>query len=77
MNDFSIFAETPCITLDKLKLKGVPQNSGYMQNLEAACSQKMQPDKAFTTKNNLLRTAGIGALIISLGAVVFLIIKKI
>lgn len=77
MNDFTLFAETPCKTLDKLRLKGVSQDSEYMLRLDAACKQKTHPVKGLTDTNNLLKTAGIGALIIGLGMAVFLIFKKL
>ena len=77
MNDFTLFAETPCATLEKLRLKGVSQDSDYMQRLDAACRQKMQPDKILTGNNNLIKIAGIGALVIGLGTAFFLIFKKL
>lgn len=77
MNDFTLFAETPCATLEKLRLKGVSKDSDYMQSLDAACKQKMQPDKVLTGNNNLIKIAGIGALVIGLGTAFFLIFKKL
>lgn len=77
MNDFTLFAETPCATLEKLRLKGVSQDSDYMQGLDVACKQKMQPDKVLTGNNNLIKIAGIGALVIGLGTAFFLIFKKL
>lgn len=77
MNDFTLFAETPCATLEKLRLKGVSQDSDYMQSLDTACKQKMQPDKVLTGNNNLIKIAGIGALVIGLGTAFFLIFKKL
>ena len=46
MEGFTLFSETPCETLQKLRAKGVTQSSAYIQSLEAACNQKMQPVKA-------------------------------
>lgn len=77
MNDFTLFAEIPCATLEKLRLKGVSQDSDYMQGLDVACKQKMQPDKVLTGNNNLIKIAGIGALVIGLGTAFFLIFKKL
>ena len=75
MESFTIFAEKPCETLQKLRAKGVTQNSAYIQSLEAACNQKMQPAKAVASKNNILIIAGVSTLIIGLIAG-FIYIKK-
>ena len=76
MERFTLFAETPCETLEKLRIRGVPEDSKYMQNLEAACKQKTQPALTLKNKNNWIKLAGIGALIIGLGTALILINKK-
>lgn len=76
MDSFQIFAETPCVTLEKLRAKGVTQKSNYMQNLEAACNQKMQPKKALTSKKNIIKIVSISAAIIGLITALILINKK-
>ena len=76
MDGFTIFAETPCETLQKLRSKGITQNSNYMKSLEAACDQKMQPQKALTSKNNILIITGVSTVIIGLIAGLIYIKKK-
>ena len=76
MENFTLFSETPCETLQKLKSKGVPQNSSYIKSLEAACDQKMQPAKALTSKNNILIIAGVSTAIAGLIAFLIYINKK-
>ncbi len=72
MDDFTLFAETPCDTLEKLRLKGVPKNSNYTRSLEAACKQKMQVKESLISKNNFVKIAGISA--VTIGLITFLII---
>jgi len=76
MNDFTLFSETPCETLQKLRLKGVSQNSNYIKSLEVACNQKLQPQKALTSNNNILIIAGVSTAIIGLIAGLIYIKKK-
>lgn len=76
MDGFTIFAETPCETLQKLRSKGITQNSNYMKSLEAACDQKMQPKKTLTSKNNILIITGVSTVIIGLIASLIYIKKK-
>ncbi len=76
MDGFTIFAETPCDTLEKLRSKGVTQNSNYIKSLEAACDQRMQPEKALTSKNNIFLIAGVSTAIIGLIAALIYINKK-
>ena len=76
MDGFKLFAETPCKTLEKLKLKGVTQNSNYIKSLEAACDQKIQPKKDLTSKNNVLLITGVSTVIIGLIAGLIYIKKK-
>lgn len=76
MDGFTLFAETPCETLQKLRSKGITQNSNYMKSLEAACDQKMQPKKALTSNNNTLIIAGVSTVIIGLIAGLIYIKKK-
>jgi len=71
-----IFAEKPCKTLQKLRAKGITQNSNYMQNLETACKQKTQPKQALKKNKNIIKIAGISALIIGLITTLILINKK-
>lgn len=75
MDGFTIFAETPCETLQKLRSKGITQNSNYMKSLEAACDQKIQPKKALTSNNTLI-IAGVSTVIIGLIAGLIYIKKK-
>jgi len=76
MESFTIFAETPCETLQKLRSKGITQNSDYIKSLEAACDQKMQPKKALTSNKNILKIVGISTAIIGLITTLILINKK-
>jgi LPXTG-motif cell wall-anchored protein len=76
MEDFTLFSETPCKTLQKLKLKGITQNSNYIKNLEAACDQKKQPVKSLTSKNNILIIAGVSTAILGLIAFLIYVNKK-
>jgi ribosomal protein L7Ae-like RNA K-turn-binding protein len=76
MEDFTLFSETPCKTLQKLKLKGITQNSNYIKNLEAACDQKKQPVKVVVSKKNIIKIVGISATIIGLIATLIIIKKK-
>ena len=76
MERFTLFAETPCETLQKLRSKGITQNSDYIKSLEAACDQKMQPVKALSSKNNILKIVGISTAIIGLITALILINKK-
>jgi len=76
MNEFTLFSETPCETLQKLRLKGISQNSNYIKSLEAACDQKLQPQKALTSNNNILIIAGVSTAIIGLIAGLIYIKKK-
>ena len=76
MENFTLFAETPCKTLQKLRAKGVTQNSSYIQSLEDACNQKLQPQKALKSQNNNLIIAGISTVIIGLIAGLIYINKK-
>ena len=76
MESFMIFAEKPCKTLQKLRAKGITQNSNYMQNLEVACKQKAQPKQALKKNKNIIKIAGISALIIGLITTLILINKK-
>ncbi len=76
MEGFTLFSETPCETLQKLRAKGITQSSAYMQSLEAACDQKMQPGKVVANKNNILIIAGVSTLIIGLISVFIYINKK-
>lgn len=76
MESFTSFAETPCKTLEKLKAKGITQDSNYMQSLEALCNQKMQPPKALTSKKNLIKIVGISVAIIGLITTLIIINKK-
>jgi len=76
MESFRLFAETPCKTLEKLKLKGVTQNSNYIRSLETACDQKMQPAKALGSKNNILIIAGVSTAIVGLIAFLIYVNKK-
>ena len=76
MEGFTIFAETPCETLQKLRSKGITQNSDYIKSLEAACDQKMQPAKALTSKSNIIKIVGISTAIIGLITALILINKK-
>jgi len=76
MESFTIFAETPCKTLQKLRAKGITQNSDYIKKLEAACDQKMQPKKALTSSKNIIKIVGISTAIIGLITTLILINKK-
>ena len=76
MDGFTIFAETPCETLQKLRSKGITQNSDYTKSLEAACDQKMQPAKALGSKNNILIIAGVSTAIVGLIAFLIYVNKK-
>ena len=76
MESFTIFAEKPCETLQKLKAKGITQNSNYMQSLEASCNQKLQPKKNLSSKNNIIKIVGISAAIIGLITTLIIINKK-
>ena len=76
MEGFTLFSETPCETLQKLRAKGITQSSAYMQSLEAACDQKMQPKKDLTSKNNILIITGVSTVIIGLIAGLIYIKKK-
>ncbi len=76
MDSFKLFAETPCETLQKLRSKGITQNSNYIKRLETACDQKMQPAKALTSKNNILIIAGVSTVIIGLIAFLIYLNKK-
>lgn len=75
MNDFTLFSQTPCTTLDKIRSKGISENSNYIQNLEIACKNKNQPSPK-TANNKLIKIAGIAALVLGLGTAIFLIKKK-
>ena len=76
MESFRLFAETPCETLQKLRSKGITQNSNYIKSLEAACDQKMQPEKALVSKNNILIIAGVSTAIVGLIAFLIYVNKK-
>ena len=76
MESFTSFAETPCMTLEKLRAKGITQDSNYMQSLEASCNQKMQPEKVPNSKKNIIKIVGISAAIIGLITTLILINKK-
>ena len=75
MESFTSFAETPCKTLQKLRAKGITQDSNYMQSLEALCNQKMQPEKVPNSKKNIIKIVSISAVIIGL-ITTFIIINK-
>ena len=76
MESFTSFAETPCKTLEKLRAKGITQDSNYIQSLEASCNQKMQPKEALTNKKNLIKIVGISVAIIGLITTLIIINKK-
>lgn len=76
MESFRLFAETPCETLQKLRSKGITQNSNYIKSLETACDQKMQPAKALESKNNILIIASVSTAIIGLIAFLIYLNKK-
>ncbi len=76
MESFRLFAETPCETLQKLRSKGITQNSNYIKSLETACDQKMQPAKALGSKNNILIIAGVSTAIVGLIAFLIYVNKK-
>lgn len=76
MSSFTVFAKTPCETLQKLRSKGITQNSAYIQDLEAACSQKMQSKKTLSSQTNRVKIVGISALILILTTVLYLKTKK-
>ena len=76
MEGFTLFSETPCETLQKLRAKGITQSSTYIQSLETACNQKMQPVKVVANKNNILIITGVSTLIIGLIAGLIYIKKK-
>ena len=76
MESFTIFAEKPCETLEKLKAKGITQNSNYIQSLEASCNQKLKPKNIFSSKKNIIKIVGISAAIIGLITTLILINKK-
>jgi len=76
MERFTIFAETPCETLQKLREKGITGNSGYINNLEAACDQKMQPATALSSSKNSMKIIGISTAIIGLITTLIIINKK-